>query len=118
MGMSATAIILAAGFGTRMKSARPKALHPIAGRPMLRYLIDSCATVFDRVVVVVGPGMPEVEAVAVPHPTVVQRERLGTAHAALQGMRWFGEGAVAVLYADNPLIRPETLRRLLDRLGS
>ncbi|MBV9756935.1 MAG: bifunctional UDP-N-acetylglucosamine diphosphorylase/glucosamine-1-phosphate N-acetyltransferase GlmU [Alphaproteobacteria bacterium] len=116
--MSATAVILAAGLGTRMKSARPKALHPIAGRPMLRHLIESCAEVFDRIVVVTGPGMAELAAAAAPHPVVVQEERLGTAHAARQAARLFGDRAVAVLYADNPLVRPQTLRRLLDRLQS
>ena len=54
--MQATAVILAAGLGTRMKSALPKALHPIAGRSMLRHLLASCEQVFDRIVVVVGPG--------------------------------------------------------------
>ena len=116
--MSATAVILAAGLGTRMKSALPKALHPIAGRPMLRHLTDSCAEVFDRVVVVVGPDMEPVEAAAAPHATVTQPERLGTAHAALQAAGQFGDAVVAVLYADNPLIRPDTLRRLMDRLRS
>ena len=48
-------------------------------------------------------------------PAVVQHERLGTAHAALAAAEQFGEGEVAVLYADNPLIRPDTLRRLLQR---
>ena len=112
--MTTTAILLAAGFGTRMKSALPKALHPIAGRPMLQHLIGSCAEVFDRIVVVAGPGMPAVEKAAAPHAVVVQTDRLGTAHAALQAATLFGDGNVAVLYADNPLIRPATLRRLLD----
>ena len=107
-----TAVLLAAGLGTRMRSALPKALHPIAGKPMLRHLIDSCAEAFDRIVVVVGPGMEALAAAAAPHPVVVQRERLGTAHAALQAAAHFGAGDVAVLYADNPLIRPDTLRRL------
>ncbi len=111
--MYATAILLAAGFGTRMKSAHPKAMHPIAGRPMLAHLIDSCAGVFDRVVVVVGPGMDALAALAAPHAVVVQTERLGTAHAALQAVGHFGDGDVAVLYADNPLIRPDILRTLL-----
>jgi bifunctional UDP-N-acetylglucosamine pyrophosphorylase / glucosamine-1-phosphate N-acetyltransferase len=111
--MTTTAILLAAGLGTRMRSQHPKAMHPIAGRPMLRHLIDSCAAVFDRIVVVVGPGMAALERVAAPHPTVVQHERLGTAHAALQAAAQFGDGDVAILYADNPLIRPDTLRRLL-----
>jgi len=113
--MHATAVILAAGLGTRMRSTLPKTLHPIAGRPMLRHLLAGCEAVFSRIVVVVGPGMAAVETVAAPHATVVQHERLGTAHAALQAASLFGEGEVAVLYADNPLIRPETLRQLVER---
>ncbi len=107
-----TAVLLAAGLGTRMRSALPKALHPIAGKPMLRHLADSCVEAFGRVVVVIGPDMEALAAAAAPHPVVVQHERLGTAHAALQAAAYFGEGDVAVLYADNPLIRPDTLRRL------
>ena len=113
--MSATAVILAAGFGSRMKSSLPKTLHPIAGQPMLRLLLDSCSAVFDRIVVVIGPDMPAVEAVSAPHAVVVQHQRSGTAHAALQASPLFGDGEVAVLYADNPLIKPATLRRLIDR---
>ncbi|WP_428375557.1 bifunctional UDP-N-acetylglucosamine diphosphorylase/glucosamine-1-phosphate N-acetyltransferase GlmU [Lichenicoccus sp.] len=112
--MHATAILLAAGLGTRMQSARPKAAHALAGRPMLRHLIESCSAVFDRIVVVVGPGMQELEAIAAPHAVVVQHERLGTAHAALQAEPLFGDGDVAVLYADNPLVTPATLQRLLE----
>ena len=97
-----------------MRSALPKALHRIAGRPMLNHLIAQCEAVFDRVVVVVGPGMDAVAQAAAPHAVVVQQERLGTAHAALQAAAHFGEGDVAVLYADNPLIRTATMRRLLD----
>ncbi len=110
--MHATAVVLAAGMGSRMRSAQPKALHRIAGRPMLRHLLDAAGGVFDRIVVVVGPGMAALEAVAAPHPTVVQHERRGTAHAARQAEALFGDGDVAILYADNPLILPETLRRL------
>ena len=113
--MTTTAVLLAAGLGTRMNSALPKALHPIAGRPMLQHLIASCAVAFDRIVVVVGPGMHALERIAAPHTVVVQTERLGTAHAALQAAAQFGDGDVAVLYADNPLIRPATLQRLLNR---
>ncbi len=109
------AVILAAGLGTRMRSSLPKALHPIAGRPMLRQLLDACGAVFDRIVVVAGPEMPALERAAAPYPVVVQQERLGTAHAALQAAALFGDGDVAVLYADNPLISAETLGRLLAR---
>ena len=113
--MPATAVLLAAGLGTRMKSVLPKACHPIAGQPMLRHLIDSATAAFERIVVVVGPDMPQVAALAAPHPVVVQQERLGTGHAALQAASLFGEGEVAVLYADNPLVTPQTLRALLAR---
>ncbi|HTW71774.1 MAG TPA: bifunctional UDP-N-acetylglucosamine diphosphorylase/glucosamine-1-phosphate N-acetyltransferase GlmU [Acetobacteraceae bacterium] len=116
--MQATAVILAAGLGTRMKSALPKTLHRIAGRSMLRHLLASCEQVFDRIVVVVGPDMASVQNEAAPHPCVVQAERLGTAQAALTAAEHFGDGDVAVLYADNPLIRPDTLRRLLQRRHS
>jgi bifunctional UDP-N-acetylglucosamine pyrophosphorylase/glucosamine-1-phosphate N-acetyltransferase len=116
--MTTTAVILAAGFGTRMKSALPKALHPIAGRPMLAHLLASAAAVFDRIVVVTGPEMEAVARLAAPHPSVIQQERLGTAHAALQAAPLFAAAEeVAILYADNPLITPETLRRLADGRG-
>jgi bifunctional UDP-N-acetylglucosamine pyrophosphorylase / glucosamine-1-phosphate N-acetyltransferase len=115
--MQATAIILAAGLGTRMQSSLPKTLHRLAGRSMLRHLLASCETVFDRIVVVLGPGMDAVRKEAEPHTCVVQQERLGTAHAALQAAEHFGTGTVSVLYADNPLIRPGTLERLLKSHG-
>ncbi len=113
--MSATAVILAAGLGTRMKSARPKALHPLAGRPMLAHLIATCETVFSRVIVVIGPEMEALARLAAPHKVVIQEERRGTGHAALMAAPVFGEGEVAVLYADNPLIEGATLARLLAR---
>ncbi|HEY1930624.1 MAG TPA: bifunctional UDP-N-acetylglucosamine diphosphorylase/glucosamine-1-phosphate N-acetyltransferase GlmU [Acetobacteraceae bacterium] len=113
--MQATAVILAAGQGTRMKSVLPKTLHRIAGRTMLRHLLASCETMFQRIVVVVAPGAEAVQREAAPHACVVQQEQLGTANAALAAAAEFGDGEVAVLYADNPLIQTETLRRLLAR---
>lgn len=113
-----TAVILAAGRGTRMKSQRPKVMHPLAGQPMLRYLLDNAAQVFDRIVVVVGPDMDDVAALAAPHHVVVQMDRLGTGHAARQAEAAFGTGDVAVLYGDNPLITPGTMRALLDQRRS
>ncbi|GCD56207.1 bifunctional UDP-N-acetylglucosamine diphosphorylase/glucosamine-1-phosphate N-acetyltransferase GlmU [Acetobacter pasteurianus] len=110
----ATAVLLAAGLGTRMKSSRPKTMQSLGGRPMLAHLLANAAEVFDRLVVVIGPDMEEVAELAAPYPVVVQQERLGTAHAALQAEAWFGDGDVAVLYADNPLISAETLNRLLE----
>ncbi len=115
--MAFAAVILAAGLGTRMKSALPKAMHPVAGRPMLRHLLAAAEPVFDRIVVVVGPEMPQLEQAAAPHATVVQADRVGTGHAARLAAPLLADfpGDVAVLYADNPLITEATIRRLLAR---
>jgi bifunctional UDP-N-acetylglucosamine pyrophosphorylase / glucosamine-1-phosphate N-acetyltransferase len=114
------AIILAAGQGTRMRSAHPKVMHHLAGRPMVQHLLAACAPVFQRIVVVVGPGMEGLVAAVAPHATVVQEERLGTGHAAriaaplLEGFT----GDVAVLYGDNPLVSTATLERLVAARGA
>ena len=109
------AVILAAGLGTRMKSAQPKASHRIAGLPMLRHLLMACEPVFDSMTVVIGPGMESLAGMAQPHAIAIQTDRLGTAHAALAAADDFGNGEVAILFADNPLIREATLRHLLQR---
>ncbi|MBR0671887.1 bifunctional UDP-N-acetylglucosamine diphosphorylase/glucosamine-1-phosphate N-acetyltransferase GlmU [Neoroseomonas soli] len=113
--MNPAAIILAAGLGTRMRSPRPKVMHPLAGRPMIRHLLAAAEARFGRIAVVVGPDMPELEAAVAPHDIAVQRERLGTGHAALQAGSLLGghPGDVAVLYGDNPLVSEATLGRLL-----
>jgi bifunctional UDP-N-acetylglucosamine pyrophosphorylase/glucosamine-1-phosphate N-acetyltransferase len=115
--MNTSAVILAAGLGTRMKSALPKAAHKLAGLPMLTLLIRAAEQVFDQITVVIGPEQPELAALAGPHATVVQQERLGTAHAALQARENFGDGVTAIFYADNPLLTPATMRELIDRLA-
>ncbi len=83
---------------------------------MLTHLLRSAEVAFDRVVVVVAPGMEALADLARPHEVVVQQERLGTAHAALQAEAHFGRGLVAVLYADNPLVSADTLKALGYRL--
>ncbi len=115
--MQSMAVIIAAGLGTRMKSSLPKAAHKIGGREMLLHLVRAAETVFDRIVVVVGPDMAVLDALAAPHEVVVQHERLGTAHAARMAEEKFGEGPVAVFYADNPLITAATMRALKTRLA-
>ncbi len=109
-------IVLAAGMGTRMKSALPKVMHPIAGRPMISHLMDTVSGLApDRMVVVVGPDMERIGAAVAPVPTVVQTERLGTGHAVAQAraaLEGF-DGDVLVLYGDTPLITRPTLERLL-----
>jgi len=111
-------VILAAGKGTRMKSDLPKVMHEIAGKPMLRHVIDTCARLTpDHVVVVAGPEMPAVEAAAAPHALAYQLEQRGTGHAvgcarAAFGDRKFDE--VLVVYGDTPLITAATLGRMVE----
>lgn len=81
---------------------------------MLAHLLDAASQVFERIVVVIGPDMPDLAAMAAPHAVVVQEQRLGTGHAALCAAAQFGADDIAILFADNPLIRPETLRRLVQ----
>lgn len=112
-------VILAAGKGTRMKSALPKVLHQVAGRSMLGHVLAlSRAVGGDRLAVVVGPGMDNVRAEAVklaPGCEVfVQQEQLGTANAVLAARPALAgwQGDVLVLYADTPLIEAATVQRL------
>ncbi len=110
-------IIMAAGKSTRFKSARPKVLHPLNGRPMLDYVLDMAYAVAETApVLVVGPET-EAEIAAKVGPRarcVVQQERLGTGHAVLQAAPLLrGEAEqVLVLSGDMPLLRVETLQAL------
>ncbi len=114
------AIILAAGKGTRMKSDLHKVLHPIAGRPMLRHLLASVdALAPARKVVVVGSGRDQLEAaLGETAALAVQDPQLGTGHAVQQaeGALLGFEGDVLILYGDVPLVRPQTMQAMLDRL--
>ncbi len=114
--MPTALIVLAAGAGTRMRSERPKVLHPLGGAPLLAHAIRSGAGLApERVVVVAGHGAEAVSAAArdaAPGAEVVlQHEQLGTAHAALQAAPMLDgfAGDAIVLYGDTPLIRPQTL---------
>lgn len=108
-------VILAAGKGTRMKSALPKVMHPLAGRPMIGWLLDTAAALSpETVIVVTGPDMPDLEAAAAPYRTLVQAERNGTGGAlrcALPALEGFA-GDVLVLLGDTPLLSPRTLEGL------
>ncbi|SDX42535.1 UDP-N-acetylglucosamine pyrophosphorylase /glucosamine-1-phosphate N-acetyltransferase [Albimonas donghaensis] len=110
------AVILAAGAGTRMRSGLPKALHPVGSAPMLAHVMAAAEALSPaRVVVVAGHGAAAVTAAArAIRPDVeiaLQQEQRGTAHAAAQAREALAgfEGDVFVLYADTPLVRPETL---------
>ncbi len=110
------AVLLAAGRGTRMKSALPKVLHPVAGRPMIGYLLDRLA-VFqpERTVVVVSPGMPAVAEFVAPAQTVIQDPPLGTGHAVMAARASLDgfDGDVLVLFADTPLLTAATMQSLV-----
>src|ERR1700686_2498477 len=113
------AIVLAAGEGTRMRSARPKVLHMVAGQSLLAHVLTAVAAAgTTATAVVVGPGGDEVSAEAkrvLPGAaTFVQKERRGTAHAVLAAKAAIAKQPddILVVYGDTPLIRPGTLTRL------
>jgi bifunctional UDP-N-acetylglucosamine pyrophosphorylase/glucosamine-1-phosphate N-acetyltransferase len=111
------AVILAAGEGTRMRSATPKVLHPLAGRAMIDHVIDAALAVTGRApVVVVGPGRGDlVAAIGARAECVEQPEPHGTGDALRSVPAHLREsGEVLVLSGDVPLVRPETLARLID----
>lgn len=113
-------VILAAGQGTRMKSALPKVLHPVAGRPMIREVLATAQALQpDHCVVVVGHQAEAVrEAAGEGLLFALQAEQLGTGHAVQQAAALLpaeGEGTVVVLFGDTPLVRAETLAGALDR---
>ena len=116
--MRTAAVILAAGQGTRMRSALPKVLHPLGGRPMILWALGHARAVgADPIVMVVGNGADRVrEQVGDGVLYATQAEQLGTGHATLQARdQLLGRSdAVLVLYGDMPLLRPQTLQRLLD----
>ena len=113
-------VILAAGKGTRMKSAVPKVLHPLAGRPLIEHIlstVDQLTTA--SVTLVIGHGAEQVRSALASRPTlqyVVQSPQLGTGHALMQAEPVLKgrKGNVLLLYADVPLLEPGTLLRLLE----
>jgi bifunctional UDP-N-acetylglucosamine pyrophosphorylase/glucosamine-1-phosphate N-acetyltransferase len=122
--MNLAAVILAAGQGTRMKTKLPKVLHPVAGKPMVQYALETVAALgCNQSVLVVGHGADQVRAAVSNLQSLIsnlqfaeQREQLGTGHAVLQAREALRgkSDAVFVSYADMPLMRTETLKRLTD----
>jgi bifunctional UDP-N-acetylglucosamine pyrophosphorylase / glucosamine-1-phosphate N-acetyltransferase len=124
MGRRRLAIVLAAGEGTRMKSALAKVLHPVGGRSMLGHVLTSAtAMAVDAIAVVIGPGREDVAAEAqrlAPEAQIfVQSERLGTAHAVLAAtpmlQREFDD--ILIVFADSPLVQASTLTCLCTALA-
>ena len=110
-------LILAAGKGSRMKSAVPKVLHKIAGRALIEHVVAAAEELDpQKIIAVLSPSMDSVAAIVQPHPTVIQIEANGTGGAvscALPLLKDF-TGDVLVLYGDVPLVSSATLQQLYD----
>jgi len=119
--MSLDVVILAAGKGTRMHSSQPKVLHPLAGRPLLRHVVDTARALrAERIVVVYGHGGEQVRSAFDEEGLVfvLQDPQLGTGHAVQQAAPALQSERTLILYGDVPLTRVETLERaVLDRDG-
>lgn len=118
--MSLDIVILAAGQGTRMRSALPKVLHPVAGKAMLGHVIDTARLLKPQGIhVVIGHGAELVrERLAADDLNfVLQSEQLGTGHAVAQALPALSAERVLILYGDVPLIEVETLHRLLQQVS-
>ncbi|WP_297841596.1 bifunctional UDP-N-acetylglucosamine diphosphorylase/glucosamine-1-phosphate N-acetyltransferase GlmU [Pseudomonas sp.] len=117
--MSLEVVILAAGQGTRMCSALPKVLHPVAGDSMLGHVIHSARKLNpQRIHVVIGHGADIVreQFVADDLNFVLQDKQLGTGHAVAQALPYLTAENVLILYGDVPLIEVNTLQRLLKKV--
>src|SRR5690606_22183411 len=118
---SRTVVVLAAGEGTRMRSALPKVLHPLLGRTLLGHALAATADLAaDRTLVVVGAGADRVvdhlNTIAPDAVPVTQTQRRGTGHAVRTALATLPEvgGTVVVLNGDVPLLRSETVSALVD----
>ncbi len=113
------AIILAAGKGERMKSELPKVMHPLCSRPMLGYVLDLVKELKIRdFIVVLGYKHKDVkEFLPLGTKTALQKKILGTGDAVKQGLAYLRgfKGTVVVLYGDNPLLKKETIDKLVKR---
>ncbi|MFY2510114.1 bifunctional UDP-N-acetylglucosamine diphosphorylase/glucosamine-1-phosphate N-acetyltransferase GlmU [Vibrio pectenicida] len=116
--MKFSAVILAAGKGTRMYSSKPKVLHTLAGKPMVQHVVDTCKNLgAQNVHLVFGHGGDQMQRELCGEPVnwVLQAEQLGTGHAVDQASAQFeNDEKILVLYGDVPLISEETLESLLD----
>ena len=119
--MKIRAIVLAAGKGTRMKSATPKVLHEVCGRPMLWYTVRALQAAGMEEIVVVTNDELQVRIGEFGVRGIVQSEQLGTGHAvkvALAGLSHEPGGRIVVAYGDMPLVHDEIFRGVLGSLAS
>jgi len=119
--MSAVALILAAGEGTRMKSGLPKVAHTVLGVPMVRYVVRAArAAGCERVIAITGHGADTVDELLADVEVVHQDKQLGTGHAVMCARETLAgfSGSLVVLSGDTPLLRPETIAGLIAQRES
>lgn len=117
MSKKIACIVLAAGKGTRMKSALPKPLHKVAGLPMIKHVLRAAEALDpEKIVIVIGSDMPEMVDAVKPHTTAIQHTINGTGGAALAARDHFKnfDGDILIIFGDMPLMTTETLTRMID----
>ena len=115
--MKISAIVLAAGSGTRMKSKKPKVIHEILGKPLLQYPIDACKNAgIDNIITVLGFEKDLVEPYVKGSEIVIQEKRLGTGDAVNAAReKLLGKSDITVIvYGDCPLVTPSTIKRMIE----
>jgi len=121
MSLQTTAIVLAAGKGTRMKSSLPKVLYPVLGRPMIHWVLDALEKIgIERTILVVGYEANSVKSELAARSGIefaLQEQQLGTGHAVQMAAPLLSaaDQSVIVLAGDSPLVQPASLERLLER---
>ena len=112
------AIVLGAGKGTRMNSDLPKVMMPVAGKPMIRHILDVLGKAgTDKIVVVIAPDGDLVKKEVAPYPTCVQEKQLGTGHAVMAARPELCtfHGDILVIFGDQPMYTEETIRRMVEK---
>lgn len=113
-------VILAAGMGKRMRSALPKVLHPLAGKPILSHVLDTARRLSpEKICVIYGYGGERVRQTVGDDPNLIwveQAQQLGTGHAVKQALPYLEKGsATLVLFGDVPLVKSNTLEELIGK---
>jgi len=114
--MDKNIVILAAGKGSRMKSNLPKVLQPLASRPLLSHVFETAKSVGGQIITVIGHGADQIKAAYSKEDItwVMQEQQLGTGHAVAQVLDQLSAEVTLILYGDVPLIKKDTLNKLID----
>ena len=115
-------LILAAGKGTRMKSTKPKVLHELAGKSMIRHIIDQCiSSGLKDIYIVLGEQKDEILNVIKDNDVkVINQKQLGTANAISSAKKYLSEfnGRLLILYGDMPLIKKQTIKNIIKNTNN